>query len=393
MSIFYVKNTIAKLAEEGVLKMKALIEKRNTLVEELEGLVNTVKTEARAFQEDETSRIEAIKAEIAGIDNTLKIEGEVRNMENKVEVRTDKELEKRSLDEANFIAFVKGEKRALGVEGTSGGALIPTHIADKIIEQVKELSPIYAMTTIYNVGGDLVFPSYDESTSSISAAYMGDFQELVEGTGKFTTVKLENHIVGVLAKVSKSLINRNDFDLLSFVVKKVATSIAEFLEGELINGTVGKMSGIASTTNNVTTASTTKVTVDDLIDLQMAVPEVYQAGAVWIMHKETLKSLRKLKDTNNDYILNKDATTGFGWNLLGKTVYTTESASLVAAGNKAAFYGDMSGLYVKLARNVELQILNEKYATQHAIGAVGYVEVDSKVVENQKIASLTVAAI
>jgi hypothetical protein len=50
----------------------------------------------------------------------------------------------------------------------------------------------------------------------------------------------------------------------------------------------------------------------------------------------------------------------------------------------------MSGLYTKLTKNVELQILNEKFATQHAVGCVGYIEIDSKIVEPQKLVSLKI---
>lgn len=367
--------------------MKALIEKRNALMDELEGLLNAAKTETRAMNEDENGRYEAIKSEVNEIDKTLKAEEELRAMDKKVDTKVDEKVEQRALDEQNFLTFIK-EQRALDV-GSNGG-IIPTSIANRIIEQVKELSPIYAMATVYNVGGDLVFPSYDETTSSISATYADDLIELTEGTGKFTTVKLQNFIVGCLAKVSKSLMNRSDFDLVSYVIRRVAQAIAEFLERELIQGTVGKMSGISSTTNTVTTAVVAKVDIDDLIDVQMAVPEVYQAKAVWIMNKATLKGLRKIKDTNGDYVLNKDATSAFGWSLLGKPVYITQSADLVVTGKKTIFYGDMSGLVVKLAQNVEIQMLMEKYATQHAIGVVGYVEADSKVVENQKIAALIV---
>jgi len=49
----------------------------------------------------------------------------------------------------------------------------------------------------------------------------------------------------------------------------------------------------------------------------------------------------------------------------------------------------MSGLYVKLVQNVEIQVLRELFATEHAIGVVGWVEADSKIIEPQKIAVLT----
>lgn len=368
--------------------MKYLIEKRNALLDKLDAMIDLSKVETRSFTEEELATYETTKTEIANIDKTLKIEEETRAMEKKENIKADFKEEQRALEDENFIKFLKGEERALAV--ADNGGIIPTHIANRIIETVKELSPIYNLVDVYNVGGDLVFPVYDEKTSSIGAAYVEDMTELTEGTGKFTTVKLQNFIVGCLAKVSKSLMNRTDFDLISFVVRKVAQAIAEFLEKELIKGTTGKMQGINATTNVVTSAVVAKVDADDLIDLQMAVPEVYQSKAVWIMHKNTLKTIRKLKDLDGNYLLLRDITNGFGWNLLGRPVYFTASADEVVTGKNAVFYGDMSGMALKLAQNVEIQILVEKYATQHAIGVVGYVETDSKIVDNQKIAALKI---
>lgn len=368
--------------------MNELMEKRNNLLDEMDALLNGAKEETRALTDDESTRFDSIKTEIAQIDKTLQADEESRSFEKKEVAKMNTEQETRALEEQKFVAFVKGEERALSV-GENGG-IIPQSIANKIIEKVKELSPIYRLATIYNVGGTLVFPSYDEATSSISAAYVEDLQELTEGTGKFTTVKLDNHIIGVLAKVSKSLINRTDVDVLSFVINKVAESIANFLEKELLTGTT-KIQGVLTATQVVTAASATALTADEFIDLQMTVPETYQAKAVFIMNKETFKAVRKLKDNDGNYLLNKNIVNGFGYDLLGKPVYVSESMPTIATGAKVVAYGDMSGLYVKLAQNVEVQILNEKYATSHATGVVGYVEADAKVVEQQKIAVLKMA--
>ena len=298
------------------------------------------------------------------------------------------EEERRSAEEKAFLDFVNGESRALDV--AANGGIIPAHIANRIIEKVKELSPIYSMVTVYNVGGDLVFPVYDE-TGDTGAVFVEDMQELTESAGKFTTVKLENHIVGVLKLVSKSLMNRTDFDLMDFVVRKVAQNIVEFLEKTLLNGAEGKCSGVFNTENLVTAASETAITADELIDLQMTVPQVYQNAAVWLMNKDTLKALRKLKDNDGNYLLNKDISGGFGWSLLGKPVYVSENAPKAAKGKVAVVYGDMSGLYLKLAQGMQIQVLLEKYATRHAVGVCGYVEFDSKIVEPQKLAGLKMA--
>lgn len=367
--------------------VKGLEEKRAALIEEMGDMVNKAEAETRALSEDENKRFGELKNEINNIDTTLKAIEEARALENKTPAK-DKKKEQRSIDEENFLKFIRGEERALNI--ADNGGIIPVSIANRIIETVKELSPIYKMVEVYNVGGDLVFPVYDETQSSIKAVYVDDLTELTEGTGKFKTVKLTNHIVGCLAKVSKSLMNRSDFDLLSYVIRKVAQAIAEFLEKELIKGTEDKMDGIESTTNVITTESAGKITADDLIEVQMAIPEVYQKDAAWIMNKKAFKSLRKLKTTDGEYLLTKDLTNGFGWMLLNKPVYITESADEVDTGNKPLFYGDYKGLALKLAQNVEIQVLIEKFATQHAIGVVGYIEVDSKVIDHQKIVALEI---
>ena len=367
--------------------LKKLIEKRNALLEERDNLIKGAEAETRALNTEEITRFEAIREEITGIDKSITAIEETR--EYKPEEQRAEETEEQR-EEKRFLDFVKGNERALDV--ANNGAIIPTHIANKIIDKVKELCPIYAMATVYNVGGDLVFPVYDETTGNIGAAYVDDMTELTEGTGKFTSVKLQNFIIGCLAKVSKSLMNRNDFDLVNFIINKVAQAIAEFLGKQLILGTTGKMTGITSADVGVTTASGTAITADELIDLQMSLVESYQGNACWIMHKDTLKAIRKLKDTDGAYLLNKDMNNGFGWTLLGKPVYIDENMDKIALSKVTVVYGDMSGLYVKLAQGVELQMLMEKYATQHAVGVCAYVEADSKIVEPQKIRTLKMKA-
>jgi len=375
------------------MNLKQLIEKRNALMDEMDALLRSCVNgeETRTLTDEESGKFDQLEAEIRSLDTSIAaIKARNKLNQEKPDDQPGVGEEQRALDEQNFLSFVRGETRALDI--AQNGGIIPAHIANKIIETVRELSPILSLSTVYNVGGDLIFPVYDETTSSIGASFVEDMQELTEGTGKFTTVKLENFIVGTLAKISKSLMNRTDFDLLSFVIRKVAQAIAEFLEKHLIQGATGKNVGILSATQTVTAPSATALTADDLIDLQMSVVMHYQRNACWIMHKNILKVIRKLKDSTGEYLLNKDITTPFGWSILGKPVYITESMpSAIATGAKVVAYGDMTGLYVKFAQNIELQVLLEKYATQHAIGVVGYVEFDSKIVEPQKISLLKMA--
>ena len=145
-------------------------------------------------------------------------------------------------------------------------------------------------------------------------------------------------------------------------------------------------------TNSVSAATAGKVTADDLIDLQMKVPEVFQANACWIMNSKTLAAVRKLKATTGEYLLNPDIRAGFGYALLGKHVYISDAMDDIgssSAAKKPVVYGDFSGVYVNIHEDINIQILQEMYATQHAIGVVAWIEMDGKPVEAQKIATLS----
>lgn len=379
--------------------LKSLIEQRNDKVTELQALVGGAKAEERAMSTEEVTKFETLEAEIAGIDTTIKAETRAKGLEIIEDMKNEGKSEERAIEEAeerafeNYVRGAVSEERATNLDIASNGAVIPKTIANKIIETVKELSPIYTLATKYNVKGELVFPVYDEATQKITCAYATEFTAITSTSGKFTSVSLKGFLAGALSKVSQSLVNNSEFNLVPFVIQKMAQAISEFLEKELLVGTTDKMTGILSSTKGDVTASSTAITVDELIHIQMMVPQIYQAKAVWIMGKSTFEAIRKLKDLEGRYVLNQDLTTSFGWVLLGKPVYVSESMPIMEASAKAIAYGDMSGLYVKLVENVEIQVLREKFADEHAIGVIGWIEADSKVVEPQKIAVLTMKAV
>jgi len=166
----------------------------------------------------------------------------------------------------------------------------------------------------------------------------------------------------------------------------MSQSIAAFIEKQLLIGAGTTAATGIFVDANVTALSSAGATIvaDDLISQQLAIPQQLQGPCVWVMNKAKFATLRKLKDTTGQYLLNRDVTGPFGWELLGKPLYISENAP-----TDQVAYGDMSGLYVKLAQNVEIQILNELFSTSHATGVVGYIELDSRIVEDQKISVLT----
>lgn len=373
------------------MKLKALIEKRNAKIEEMQGLIKVAETETRAFTTEESQKWDALGQEVRDLDTTINAMQEAMNLE-KREFKEDESKEDAEI--RDFAGAIRGEVEArANLTKTDNGVVIPQTIANKIITKVKDICPILSLATVYNVKGKLVVPVWGDGDASenITCAYATEFTDLTSKSGKFTSVELTGYLAGALTKVSKSLVNNSDFDLVAFVIGEMAKAIAEFLEKELIQGTSGKMTGILSATQEVVAASASAITADEVIDLQDTIPDIYQANACWIMRKSTRTALRKLKTQDGEYLLNKDLTTPFGYSILGKPVYVTDSMPEISTGNKVIAYGDMSGLTVKVSEQVELQVLQEVFAAQHALGVVGWVEADSKITETQKIAVLKMA--
>lgn len=272
------------------------------------------------------------------------------------------------------------------------GAVIPETIADKIVKKVYDISPVLEKATRYNVKGALSIPYYPDDaadSTDITMAYQTEFSELESTAGKFKSIELKGFLAGVLSLVSKSLINNSKFDIVSFVIDQMAYNISRWVEGELVKGTTNKISGLSGVTQKITAASATAITADELIELQDSVKDAFQQNAIWIMSPKTRTELRKLKDSNGRYLLQDDVTAAFGKVMLGKPVFVSDNMPDMKAGANAVYYGDMSGLAVKISEELEIQVLREKYATQHAIGVVGWMELDAKIENAQKISVLT----
>ena len=384
----------------ATMNLKALAEQRAALLAEMEAISETAHAETRAYSEEELARADELAAEIRAIDATYKVE-EARAVlaasPKAVPVDgditpTDKtEAEERAF--AQYIVDSKAEFRAGELTMSANGAVIPTSIVNKIISKVKEISPLYAMATKYNIGGTITIPYYDESTSAITMGYVEEFTELESHVGQFKSIELKGYLAGTLSVLSLSLINNSQFDVLGYIVNKMAEAIANWVEKELLHGTSQKITGLSniSSAMTVTAASQNAITADEIMELQDKVIDAFQNGACFIMNRETRSAIRKLKDSDGNYLLNRDISAKWGYTLFGKDVYTTDNADTMAAGKTVIYYGDFSGLAVKLSEDASINVLREKYATQHAVGVYAYMEMDAKIENAQKIACLKMA--
>ncbi len=412
-----------RVAEFRAEQVKTLEEKRGALLAEMDGIIGGAKAEVRAFTEEENSRITAITDEVESLNATIAAERRAADIkaqlaaenktddeeapapqpENRAENGKPTNAEIRAV--ANYIrkncnAAVAETRADKNLTIGENGAVIPTSISNMVINKVKEICPIFSGATMFSVKGTLKVPVWGTKSdgSGITVGFHQEFDELTASAGKFTSIDLSGYLAGVLVKIGKSLVTSSDIDIIDFVTSEMAKEIAYFLEKsclipetEVETENHIKVKGALSTKTTVTAASKTGVSADDLIALQSTIPAVYQANACWTMSNETFLSIKKLKDSTGQYLLMQNTSNisnAFPFMLLGKPVYISENMPAAAAGVRSVLYGDYSGLGVNMRQQLEMQVLNEKYATQHAVGIVGWFEFDCNVIDHQKLAAL-----
>lgn len=389
------------------MQLKNMIERKNERITRAEEILKGAEAEKRELTDDEAAELAEIRDDVKKIKEALKINDELSAddkhpkkeaqpmADNGADNGGDNPQDTEARELRAFEAYLRGDKmmqeRAGELTLTDNGAVIPTSIANQIVKKVYDVAPVLQRSQKYNVKGKLQLPYYDTSENSIKVAYQTEFSPIASSNGAFKSIELGGFLAGALSKISNSLINNSQFDIVNFVVNQMGEDIARFIEHELLIGTPGKVAGLSGITNATTAAAANAVTADEIVALKDSIKDVYQANAIWIMSNKTRTALRLLKGTDGHYLLQDDITSPFGSTLLGKPVYVSDNMPEIAAKAAPIYYGDMSGLATKFSEDISTQILREKYADEHATGVVAWFEFDAKVQDQQKLAKLVMA--
>lgn len=396
------------------MNKKSLEEQKNEKVTQMDKLLNDVKAEERAFTEDEQKLFDELKSQIEAINNTIKAFDESRELvsddekEEKKEEEEKMSEEKRALeietrDIEDFAKLIRtnilNERAGETASGTSfsqgnNGVIVPTTIANKIIMTAHNMSPILEKATKYNTKGKLEIPVYGKGTdgADVTVDYASDFTELVEKAGKFTSVTLEDYLIGALAKIGNSLVNNTDIDLVNVVINIIAEYVKLFLEGQALNGSTDKIQGCKDipASQTVETAVAKVISYDDLVKVKNKVIQSFRKGSIWVMNQDTQTVIETMKDANERPLFLPDPTGEFDGMVLGYPVYVSDNMDGIVEEKCPIIFGNFSGLALKTTKELEIQVLKEKYATQHATGIVAWLECDIKIEHLQKLSKLKI---
>ncbi|MEM8668732.1 MAG: phage major capsid protein [Planctomycetota bacterium] len=182
--------------------------------------------------------------------------------------------------------------------------------------------------------------------------------------------------------VPYELLEDSAFNLPAVLGQLLGERIGRFRNQRYTLGTgSGQAQGIVTgSTLGVTAASATAFTADEIINLQHSVDPAYRAGAGFMMHDLIVSGVRKLKDSDGQYLWQSGLQAGTPDTLLGATLTVNQAmASAVATSNITMLYGDFSKYKIRRVNGFRMYRLEERYRDNDQDGFIMFVREDGGV--------------
>lgn len=275
---------------------------------------------------------------------------------------------------------------------SEGGYLVPDEFDRHLIDALNEENIFRKLAhVIQTASGDRKIPVV---ASHGTASWIDEEAAYPESDDAFGQVSIGAFKLATMIKISEELLNDSVFDMPSYIAKEFARRIGAAEEEAFFTGNgTGKPLGILAATGGaqtgVTTASATAITFDEIIDLFYSLRSPYRKKAVFVVNDATVKSLRKIKNGQGDYLWQASLTAGTPDTLLGRPVYTSSFMPTIEAGAKTVAFGDFGYYWVADREGRSFKRLNELYAATGQVGFLASERVDGKLILPEAVKVLT----
>ena len=276
----------------------------------------------------------------------------------------------------------------------STGAVIPTMVLNQIVEKLESAGQILALVNRTNYKGGLRIPTSTVKPTASWVAERATSDKQAKTVAKSGMISFAYYKLRCAVAVSLEV---DTMALSAFEAKVIANitfAMTDAIEKAIVAGTgTDQPKGILSET-----APTGQVVecvtpaYQTLIDAEAALPEEYEAGAVWLMSKKTFMAFVGMVDSNGQPIARVDHGIAGAPEryLLGRQVITTRHApsytSTLAAGTIFASIVNLSDY--TLNTNLEMTIKQYEDNETEDVVRKAVMLVDGKMVDKNSLVQL-----
>lgn len=292
----------------------------------------------------------------------------------------------------------------IGVE-SDGGFAVPEELDRSIIELLRDTSPMRQVCNQITVGT----PEYKRlvNLGGNGAGWVGETAAR-PATNTPTLGNISAFMGELYANPQATQTSLDDmfFDAEGWLSSEVGRDFSEkegnaFLLGDGVNKPKGLLAYPLLTTGDdvrafgslqkLITGTAGTVTGDNLIDLIHALKAGYRANGTWMMGNLTVAYMRKLKDSEGNYLWRPGLEAGAPSVLLGYGITENEDMPDVAADANAIAFGDFKRAYTVVDR-IGTRVLRDPYTNKPYVGFYTTKRVGGMLVDSQAVKILTLSA-
>jgi HK97 family phage major capsid protein len=381
------------------MNLSDLIEKRSTLNLEASAFAkaDSITAEARTAFDKTVAEIALVSADIARMQQVVKIDEEQRTVVARPAIVVDEDksvTEKRAF--RNYL--LKGETRDLLTTNT-GAAVIPQAFYGTLLEAKKSWGGITNLVkTIQTENGAPMKVSLANDTGSLLVPIL-EAVTVTEQDPTLSSVLLNSEELTTNAiTLSIAMLQDSAFDVDGWIKaefgKRYFRGLASLVTNGSTSGNIQSVTTGYTASNTVTTGTVATVKYADLVALFAAVDPAFTDSSTFTMNSNTRSVLMQIVDTLGRPIFLPAVASGAPDTLFGRPVVLNQFLPNVATGNVAIQFGSYSDGY--LLRNVDPGLsvvrLNERYMDKLEIGFLGYAR-SGGIVTNPGVAPLANLAI
>ena len=266
---------------------------------------------------------------------------------------------------------------------SEGGYLVPDEFEHTLVMALEEENIFRKLAKVIRTSsGDRKIPVV---TTHGSASWLDEEELYPESDDAFGQTSIGAYKLGTFIKVSDELLNDSVFDLSGYISTEFGRRMGSkeeeaFFVGDGSGKPTGVFAASGGAQTGITTAGTSAIAVDELIDLFYSLKSPYRKRAVFVMNDATVKSIRKLKDGSGQYLWQPSITAGTPDTILNRPVYTSAYVPTIAAGAKTIAFGDFSYYWIADRQGRSFKRLNELFATTGQVGFMATQRVDGKLI-------------
>lgn len=247
--------------------------------------------------------------------------------------------------------------------GSAGGFALPEIIERQIQRLSVDISPIRQIATVRTVGS----PDYKELFDINGAAFewVGEAGTRSQtNTPDLAEVAPTFGMASARPRASEESLDDLFFDVESWLINSAAEAIAQgeglaFVSGNGTNRPTGFLAGPTPVTTVDASrafgtlqyiasgqAAALPTSADVFFDLVYALRARYRANATWVLNKLVLSSVRKYKDTTNQYLWQPSLSMNQPETFMGYPIVEAEDMPAVAANAFPVAFGDFREGYL-----------------------------------------------